>query len=127
MIVNILGIFLILHGIVFYLYVGQSARLYELKPGLTWPDDALLIPKILNRRTVRKMGVIFCVIGGTGFIISGVAALFGVEWWQICTIVICIFTSIVIILLWNGSLQKLSEQGLVGLIINLLILLYLMQ
>jgi hypothetical protein len=33
----IAGIFLILHGLVHLLYYGQSARRFELAPGLTWP------------------------------------------------------------------------------------------
>jgi len=33
----ILGIFFILHGLVHLLYAGQSLRLFELRPGMTWP------------------------------------------------------------------------------------------
>ncbi len=32
----IFSVFLMLHGLVHLLYFGQSARRFELKPGLTW-------------------------------------------------------------------------------------------
>ena len=36
----VVGIFLILHGIVYLLYFGHSMRLFELRPGLLWPEAA---------------------------------------------------------------------------------------
>ena len=34
----IFGVFLMLHGLVHLLYLGQSQRFFELQPGMTWPD-----------------------------------------------------------------------------------------
>jgi len=35
---------------------------------------------------------------------------------------VIVFSSIVIISLWDGLLQKITDQGLIGLIINLILL-----
>jgi hypothetical protein len=43
-----LGIFLVLHGLVHLLYFGQSARYFELKPGMTWPDGAWAFSRLLG-------------------------------------------------------------------------------
>jgi hypothetical protein len=120
------GIFLILHGIVFYLYAGQSARLFELKPGMIWPDSSWLFSKSINDKTTRKIGLIFCLLSGTGFIAGGIALFLNVNWWQQIVIISVAFSSIILILLWNGSLQKLADQGLIGVILNLVILSYLL-
>jgi len=116
------GIFLILHGIVFYLYAGQCARLFELKTGMTWPDGSRAFSKILADKTTRKIGLIFCLLSGTGFISGGIALLFEAVRWQQIVVITAVFSNIVIILLWNGSLQKLSDQGFVGMLINFIIL-----
>ena len=35
-----LVLFLFLHGMVHLLYAGHSLRLFELRPGLSWPDSS---------------------------------------------------------------------------------------
>jgi hypothetical protein len=36
----IIGIFLLLHGLVHLLYFGQSARYFDLRPEMIWPDGS---------------------------------------------------------------------------------------
>lgn len=122
MIALLSGIFLILHGIVFYLYAGQSARLFELKPGMIWPDESWAFSKILDHKKTRMLSLILCLLSGTGLIISGIAVLSSAAWWYQMFIASTAFSSIIIILLWNGSLQKLSDQGFIGLLINVVLL-----
>ena len=110
MISHIFGIFLILHGIVFYLYAGQSSGIFELKPGMTWPDGSWVFSKFIDDKITRRIGLISCLLSGTGFIASGSALLFDAPPWQQIAIISIAFSSIAILLLWNGSLQKLSDQ-----------------
>ena len=35
----ILSVFIVLHGLVHLLYFGQSRRLFELQPGMAWPES----------------------------------------------------------------------------------------
>ena len=122
MVILFSGIFLILHGIVFYLYSGQSARLFELKPGMTWPDGSWVFSKFIDDKITRRIGLISCLLSGTGFVTSGIAILFETDLWQQMVVISVVFSSIIIILLWNGSFQKLTDQGFLGLIINIAII-----
>jgi hypothetical protein len=36
----VFGILLLIHGLIHLLYSGQSARRFELQPGMVWPDGA---------------------------------------------------------------------------------------
>lgn len=116
------GIFLILHGIVFYLYSSQSARLFELKPGMIWPDGSWVFSKFINNELTRRIGLISCLLSGTGFIASGIIILCEANWWQQIVLISVIFSSVIVILLWNGSFQKLTDQGFIGVLINFAIL-----
>ena len=42
----VFGVFIVLHGLVHLLYFGQSARYFELKPGMVWPVRPRLCPSI---------------------------------------------------------------------------------
>jgi hypothetical protein len=64
----IFGIFLALHGLVHLLYVGQSARRFELKPGLARPDGSRAFSKLLGDVTTRTLASIACIIAAIGFI-----------------------------------------------------------
>jgi len=39
-----IALFLILHGLVHLLYLGQSRCLFELQPDMEWPDDFARLP-----------------------------------------------------------------------------------
>jgi len=57
-----LGIFFILHAFVHLLYAGQALRLFELRPGLTWPDGAWLFSRLLGDETTRSLATVFLAL-----------------------------------------------------------------
>ena len=67
----IIGFFLALHGLVFLLYAGQSARRFGLQPGMTWPDDSWLFPEWLSRKATRRLVSIGCILTALGFVAGG--------------------------------------------------------
>ena len=58
----ILGIFFVLHGLVHMLYFGQSIRLFELSPGLLWPDSSWAFSRIMGNQNTRLLASIACVL-----------------------------------------------------------------
>jgi hypothetical protein len=54
--------------------------------------------------------------------VGGLGLLFGVDWWKTVTTFVAIFSSILFLVLWNGKFKALSDQGGVGMLINLTIL-----
>jgi hypothetical protein len=118
----VIAVFLILHGIVYLLYFGQSIRLFELRPGLLWPDGSWAFSPIFNDGTIRLLGGIFCIIGAAGFLFGGIGIFASQLWWRPIVITAAVFSSVVFILMWNGGLQSFGDKGGIGIIINLIIL-----
>jgi hypothetical protein len=117
----IVGAFIVLHGLVHLLYFGQSWRLFELQPGMTWPDGAWAF-KFLGDQTTRFLASIACIVSTIGFVAGGVGILISQVWWRPMVVGTAIFSSVVYILFWDGKLQKLDGQGAIAILINIVIL-----
>ncbi len=118
----VFGIFFTLHGLVHLLYAGQSFRLFDLRPGLIWPDGSWLFSKLLGDGATRIMAGILLALAALVLIAGGLGLILGSGWWRPAVIGGAVFSALLFIFLWNGSLKGLDEQGAIGLLINLLIL-----
>ena len=120
---NILaGIFLILHGLVHLLYFGQSARLFELKAGMTWPDGSWVFTRLFGNGATRTLASTACILAAVGFTAGSIGLLTTQAWWQLMVVGSAIFSTVIFVLLWDGRLHALANNGLVGILINLAIL-----
>jgi hypothetical protein len=118
----ILGVFFILHGLVHMLYFGQSSRIFELKAGMVWPDGSWALSKFLGSISIRNIAGVLLIFTAVGFIASGIALFTKAVWWRPVVASTAIFSSVLYLLLWDGVLQSLDNQGAVGILINLAIL-----
>jgi hypothetical protein len=118
----VLGLFLILHGLVHLLYAGQSSRLFELQPGMVWPDGSWAISPLLGDAATRLLTSACCVLAAIGFSVGGIGLLARQPWWRPLVVGSAVFFSAVLILLWDGRAHRLADQGAVALLINLAIL-----
>lgn len=119
MIGTFFAIFIILHGLVHLLYSGQSWRLFELQPAMIWPDGSWVFSKFSPDEPTRLLATIACVMIAAGFATGGIAILFRQSWWQPVVVTVAIFSSLVFILLWNGKMEQLHNQGAIGVLINI--------
>ena len=87
----IAGIFLVLHGLVHLLYFGQSARLFELQPGLTWPDGAWAFSKPLGDSVTRTLASACLILAAAGFVIGAAGIFFGQPWWRMAVVASAVF------------------------------------
>ena len=117
------GVFIVLHGLVHLLYAGQSARRFELKPGMVWPAGSWAFSRLLGDEATRHLASISLVLAATGFVAGGIGILASQAWWRPVVVGAAAFSSVVYILFWNGKMQNLSGQGAIGLLINIAILL----
>ncbi len=116
------GVFIILHGLVHLIYFGHSARYFELKPGLTWPDGSWAFSNWLGDNSARFLGSILLILAGFGFMSSGIGLLISQPWWRTAIITTAILSTLIFISFWNRSMQNLDGQGLVGALIDLWLL-----
>jgi hypothetical protein len=118
----IVGIFFILHGLVHLLYFGQSARFFELQPGMAWPEGSWVFSKMVSISSIKYIAGILLIIAAAGLIASGAGLFTKQLWWRPVVASTAIYSSIIYLLLWDGTLQRLDNQGWIGILINLAIL-----
>ncbi len=116
------GIFFILHTLVHLLYAGQALRFFELRPGLTWPDGAWAFSRLLGDSATRWLATVFLALIALGFFFAGVGLLLRQDWWRAAAIGSAILSILAFVLFWDGKFHELPDQGGVGLLIGLVIL-----
>ena len=113
-----LGIFLMMHAVVHLLYAAQAARLFELRPGLKWPQGSWLYRRMLKARELNTVASGTMLLAGLGFLAAGVGAIGFQGWWQKATSAAAVFSVVLFILFWDGRLKELDAQGGVGVVID---------
>jgi hypothetical protein len=118
----IFGIFIVLHGLVHLLYFGHSRRLFELQPGMAWPDGSWAFSRLLGDEATRTLASVAMIVAAVGFVAGGAAVLLKQAWWRPEVVGAAAFASGVFVLLWDGRLQDLDDKGAIGLLINVALL-----
>ena len=118
----LVSVFLALHGLVHLLYFAQSARIFELKPGMTWPAGSWALSRVLGDNATRTLASTFCVLVAAGFLMGAVGLLSSQSWWQRPVFASAGVSAMLFILCWNGQLRNIDGQGAVGLFLDALIL-----
>ena len=118
----IAGILFLLHGLVHLLYFGQSLRFFELQPDMIWPDNSWLFSKFHQAETLQLFTAILYLMASLGFIISGVEFIFRTNWRISCLTGSSILSTIIFLIFWDGQWHNLDDQGIYGILINVLIL-----
>jgi hypothetical protein len=116
--------FLIAHGLVHFLYLGHSLRLFELSPGMVWPDRSWVFSKQLGPEGIRRLASGFALLAGLGFVVGGLAALYQVSWWRQVVIVAAVFSTDLYFLFWDRRARKLPDQGLIAVLINIAVFIF---
>lgn len=117
-----LGVFIVLHGLVHLLYFGQSARTFELQPGMVWPHGTWAFSRLLGNGNSRTLACISLALAAVGFIVGGLGIFLQQTWWRPVVVGSAVFSSAIFILFWDGSTQHLDNKGAIGILINAAIL-----
>jgi CHASE2 domain-containing sensor protein len=116
-----LDIFLILHGLVHLLYFAQSWRLFELRPNLVWPSEAWALPHFLGDDRMRRLAGIALVLAAAGFVAGALGLFIQQAWWRPVVVSSAALSTLIYILCWDATFQKLADQGAIGILINVAI------
>ncbi len=120
------GAFIAFHGLVHLMYVGQALRWFELRPAMAWPIGARLLPSGISDGALRSFAAITIGITSATLIAGGVGILLTAGWGGWVTIASAILVSLLHILLWDGDMKTSTDQGLYGVIINVIIVVWIL-
>ena len=116
------GITLILHGLVHLLYFGQSARFFNLTPNMVWPDGSWAFAKLLGDNRTRTLASALCILVTAGFVMGGLGIFFSQPWWRTVVVASAVLSAGLYVLFWNGRWEHLDNQGGIGILIDVAIL-----
>jgi hypothetical protein len=119
----LVGLFMVLHGLVHLLYLGQSQRWFELQPGMVWPAGAWALTRLAGEAGTRWLASVACGLAAAGFVVGGIAILAGQPWWRPMVVGAAAFSIGIWLLFWDGGVQHLANKGAIAVLINGAILL----
>ncbi|MGD8463589.1 MAG: hypothetical protein PVI09_06950 [Anaerolineae bacterium] len=120
------GIFVLLHGLVHLWYVTLSQRWVAFQPEMGWTGESWLFSPLLSDGAVRGLATVFYSLTTLGFVVAGVGVFARQEWWRPVIIGSAAFSAVLIVLFWDGGLQRIVEKGLLGFLINAALLIALL-
>jgi hypothetical protein len=115
-------VFLVLHGLVHLLYLGQAAKVFELQPGLSWPSGSWLFSRALGEGGTRTLACVLCALTALGFVMGAAGLLLDHTWWRSAVVGTAAFSVLLYIMFWNGRVERLDQQGVVGILLDAAIL-----
>ena len=118
----LIGLFIVLHGLVHLWYVVLSQRLIEFRPEMGWTARSWLLSNLFGDTTTRSLASVLYVLAAIALVASGAGISLRTPWWRPVLLGSVLFSSVVILLLWDGSPQRLIQKGLIGLLIDLAII-----
>ena len=116
------GVVVVLHGLVHLLYAGHSARWFELKPGMDWPEGSWALARSSGSSSARTRATGALVLATLGFVVGGVGILAGWDWGRSLVAGAAVFSALLFGLMWNGKRENLDGQGAVGFLIDVALL-----
>ncbi len=120
------GAFIIFHGLVHAMYVGQALGWFELRVGMAWPVGARLLPTGISDDGLRALAAISIGITSVALVVGGVGILLGAGWGGWVAITAAVLLSLLHFLLWDGDMRTSPDQGLYGVVINIVIVVWIL-
>jgi hypothetical protein len=89
----------------------------KLRPEITWPQGSWLVSKLTGDYGARLIVTPILVITA-----GGLGLLFQLNWWRFVTAGSVALSSLHFFIFWNGKFLAMDDQGGIGILINLAIL-----
>lgn len=89
---------------------------------MTWPDGSWAFSRLLAIRTTRRLAAASLALVTLSFIAAGAGLFIQQEWWRVLAAGAALFSTALFFLFWDGKFRALDDQGSVGILINLSIL-----
>ena len=122
MLKTILSIFILLHGLVHAWYVLLLSNVVKYTPDMGWTGNSWLFPGPVPGPGARMAAAILYALAGLMFVISGIGLMSGSAWNRPLLVASAVLSSVLILTCFDGRPEMLVQKGLIGLIINIIII-----
>ncbi len=122
----LIGLFIVLHGLVHIWYFALSQRLVAFQAEMGWTGRSWIFTNLIGDEITRSLASALYVLATLRLVAGGVGIFIQQNWWRPVFVSSAIFSSAVIILFWDGSTEMLVQKGIIGFLINLVILIALL-
>lgn len=120
------ALFLAAHGLVHLLYVGISQGWVEDAEAMGWNGRSWLLSRLLPEATVLNLGSALYVVVTAGFVVGAVGYLLGTGWATSVLVGAAALSTATIVVMWDGSLAKVVDKGLLGVVIDVAVVAWLL-
>lgn len=120
-----IGVFLALHGLVHGWYVVLSQGWVEVEDAMGWNGQSWLLSAVLPEGVVLNLASVLYVVVAAGFVAGGIGVVLDTDWWPTVLAGAAILSTVVIVVMWDGQPTQLVEKGLLGVLINVVVLVWL--
>ncbi len=119
----VIGVFFVAHGWAHVWYIILSQRLLEIKE-VGWTGESWLLSGFLGEQILRNVATVGYSVSLIGFMAGGAGLLLNQGWWRSVTLASAVVSLVTVVLFWDGKLSMLTERGLIGLLIDVAVILY---
>jgi hypothetical protein len=117
-----MGVFIVLHGLVHLWYVVLSHRLVEFQTDMGWTGESWIFSSLLGDGATRSLTSVLYAAATIGFVAGGIGMLVRQDWWRTAVVAAAVLSTTTVVLFWDGSSDLIVQKGLIGLLINVVIL-----
>lgn len=118
----LLSIVIFLHGAVHVWYVLLIGNVVKYSPDMGWTGKSWLFPGVAVEGLFRFAGMAAYILSALLFVISSSGILMNKSWYPLWLLVSAVVSSIAVIFFFDGRFQLLVQKGMLGLIVNILII-----
>ena len=116
------GIFIILHGLAHLWYITLSLNVIPFKPEFGWSGNSWLFSHFVSSSISPKIALIMYGVAALGLLSSGVGLFMDQHWHRPLMLWSAVLSLAAILLFWDGNPSQIIEKGLIGLIINAMVI-----
>ena len=113
------------HGWAHVWYIILSQRLLEIKDEVRWTGESWLLSGFFGEQVLRNVATVGYGVSLVGFMVGGAGLLLGQGWWKDVALASAVASLVTVVVFWDGGFSMLTEKGLIGLVIDVMVIIYL--
>jgi hypothetical protein len=118
----LLSILIFLHGAVHVWYVLLIGNVVKFSPDMGWTGKSWLLPGVAVEGFYRVAGMVLYILSALLFIFSSSGLLMNKNWYPLWMLLSAVISSIAVIFFFDGNFEMLVQKGMIGLILNIIII-----